>query len=171
VAWSYDRARAIAGDEVAIPDVVRWRDGLIVYLKAYAPQRGRAARPRRLRRRAGADRAVNASSNLDLVRAIYADWKRGDFRSVCVGGSRAGVGDARQRRRGRAQRAASAAKRWREWLSAWDDYLGEADDYRALDDERVLVLGRVSGRGRISRVIGETETVNLFHIHEARSHG
>lgn len=63
---------------------------------------------------------------------------------------------------------ARPAKRWREWLSAWDDYHAEADEYRALDDERVLVLGRMSGRGRISGAIVETETVSLFHTHEGK---
>jgi hypothetical protein len=63
---------------------------------------------------------------------------------------------------------ASTAQGWRDWLSAWDDYHAEADEYRALDDERVLVLGRMSGRGRMSGATGETETANLFHIRDGR---
>jgi hypothetical protein len=59
---------------------------------------------------------------------------------------------------------AATTEGWREWLSAWDDYHAQADEYRALDDERVLVFGRMSGRGRMSGAIGETDTVNLFHI-------
>jgi hypothetical protein len=35
----------------------------------------------------------------------------------------------------------------REFLSAWEDYRAKVEEYRELDDERVLVLVRASGRG------------------------
>jgi ketosteroid isomerase-like protein len=38
----------------------------------------------------------------------------------------------------------------REWVNAWQDYRVEAYEYRDLDDERVLVLFRYSGRGKTS---------------------
>jgi len=104
------------------------------------------------------------SENLDLVRSIYADWERGDFRrtdwaapdlemtrpDAIDGGMLAGL--------------ASTADGWRAWLKAWEDYRAQAHEYRVLDDERVLVLGRMSGRGRSSGVHAETEIVNLFQI-------
>ena len=38
----------------------------------------------------------------------------------------------------------------RAFMSAWQDYGIEAQHYRELDDERVLVLVQLSGRGRTS---------------------
>jgi ketosteroid isomerase-like protein len=52
-------------------------------------------------------------------------------------------------------------------ISAWHDFRVEADEYRELDDERVLVLVRRSGRGKTSGVeVGQlgTTTTNLFHV-------
>jgi ketosteroid isomerase-like protein len=108
------------------------------------------------------------SSNVDLVRSIYADWERGDFRStawvdpgielVIAEGLDGDVLRGRD----------SAARGWREWLSAWDGYRAHAHEYRAIDGERVLVLGRMSGRGRIGGVSSETETANVFHVREGK---
>ena len=80
------------------------------------------------------------SANLELVRSIYADHERGDFRStewahpeieyVVVGGPEPG------RWTGLAGMAAS----FRNFLTSWDDFRIEPEEYRALDDERVLVL-------------------------------
>ena len=103
------------------------------------------------------------SENLDLVRSIYADWERGDFTAaewadpdiefVTSGpspGTWAGL--------------AGMADAWRDWLSAWEDWRVEADEYRELDDERVLVFIRQSGRGKTSGVEIEQMRANLFHI-------
>jgi hypothetical protein len=38
----------------------------------------------------------------------------------------------------------------RDFLSAWDRWRIEADEYRELDDERVLVLAHMTGRGKTS---------------------
>jgi hypothetical protein len=42
---------------------------------------------------------------------------------------------------------ADTAEGAHEWLSAWEDFRFDAEEYRELDDERVLVLTRFSGRG------------------------
>ena len=107
------------------------------------------------------------SENLDLVRSIFAEWERGDFSSaewadpgiefVMVGG------DSPGRWRGPAE----MARGFRGWLSPWEAFCVKADEYREIDDERVLVLLYVSGRGKTSGLpIGEigTKGANLFHI-------
>jgi len=105
-------------------------------------------------------------SNLELVRSIYADWERGDFRSTAWVDPSIELVVTEGLDRDVLQGRDSAAQGWREWLSAWDGYRARADEYRVLDDERVLVLGRMSGRGRIGGVSSETETANVFHVHE-----
>jgi ketosteroid isomerase-like protein len=56
---------------------------------------------------------------------------------------------------------------WRDFLSAWEEFRGEAYEYRELDDERVLVLFHVSGRGKASGLeVGRmwTQGAELFHV-------
>jgi ketosteroid isomerase-like protein len=108
------------------------------------------------------------SANVDLVRSIYADWERGDFRSVAWADPQMELLRPDSLEGDVLTGLTSTAEGWRAWLSAWQDYHAEADEYRSLDDERVLVLGRMTGRGRSSGAIGEAETVNLFHIREGK---
>src|ERR1700676_1166895 len=131
------------------------------------PQRGRSERPRRVRRRAGADRPVMASANVDLVRSIYAAWERAYFSPVewadldieytAVDGLSPGTSRGIQ----------AMGAYWREFVTDWSDFRAEAEEYRELDDERVLVLHRFSGRGRTSGVeVGPTGAMGacLFHV-------
>src|SRR2546426_1177978 len=88
--------------------------------------------------------------NLDLVRSIYADWERGDFGSarwahpdielVITEGAEAGSWTG----------LAAMAQAFRDYLGAWEGFSVEAEEYREVDDERVLVLDRFSGRGKTS---------------------
>jgi hypothetical protein len=43
---------------------------------------------------------------------------------------------------------AGMAETWRTFLGAWEEYRCEVDEYRELDDERVLVLLHIIGRGK-----------------------
>jgi ketosteroid isomerase-like protein len=93
-----------------------------------------------------------ASGNLEFVRSIYAAWERDNYSStewahpdiefVLADGPDPGSW------RGRAR----MAEGWRAFLSNWGDYRFEVEEYRELDEERILVLLRVSGRGRTSRL-------------------
>jgi ketosteroid isomerase-like protein len=106
--------------------------------------------------------------NVELVRRIYEPWGRGDFRSVEWADPEiefvlADLGPDGGCWKGLAAMAAA----WRTYLGAWEDYRTEVDEYRQLDDERVLVLLRLSGRGKTSGVqLGKirTEAANLFHF-------
>jgi hypothetical protein len=108
------------------------------------------------------------SENLDLVRSIYADRERGDFRStewvdpeielVIAEGLDGDVLTGLN----------STARGWRDWLSAWDGYRAHAYEYRVLDNERVLVLGQMSGRGKMSGLSSKTETANVFHVRKGK---
>jgi len=107
------------------------------------------------------------SENLDLVRSIYANWECGDFNHVDWAHPEIefmGVdGPDPVMSTGRAEMAAS----FRDTLGAWKDFRVEAEQYRELDDGRVLVLDRLSGRGTTSGLeLGQVRTDGawLFHI-------
>jgi ketosteroid isomerase-like protein len=111
------------------------------------------------------------SSNLDLVRSIYADWERGDWSSagwahpeiefVVAGGPAPGSSIG----------VAGMAKAWGETLSAFRDFRARAEEYHELDDGRVLVLHEWSGRGRTSALSVDrmkAKSATLFHIREGK---
>jgi ketosteroid isomerase-like protein len=91
-----------------------------------------------------------SQENVELARSIYAAWGRGDFSGtawadpkieyVIVDGVDRGswIGPARM------------AKAMRNVLEPWEDARIEVDDCRALDEERVLVLNHLIGRGKTS---------------------
>jgi ketosteroid isomerase-like protein len=108
-----------------------------------------------------------SQENAELVRSIYAAWGGGDFRSVewahheiefvihagPASGSWTGL--------------VAMAAAWRAYLGAWEGYRTEVDEYLELDDERVLVLLHLIGRGKTSGVaLGEmrTKAANLCHV-------
>lgn len=112
-----------------------------------------------------------ASSNLDLVRSIYGTWERGDWSSVEWADPEIQWVSADGPAPGSWTGLAGMAEGWREWLSAWKEFRIEVDEYRELDDERVLVLPRVSGRGKTSGLeLGQmwTKGAALFHIRDGK---
>jgi ketosteroid isomerase-like protein len=111
------------------------------------------------------------SANLDLVRSIYADWERGDF-------SRADWADADIEfviaegvQAGTWRGVAAMAEAWRDYLRAWEGWRVEVEEYRELDDERVLVLGRRRGLGKMSGVeVGQVDerATSVLHVREGK---
>jgi ketosteroid isomerase-like protein len=112
-----------------------------------------------------------SSENVELVRSILAATERRDYGSaewadpeiefvIADGpdpGSRKGV--------------SRMAEGFRDFLSTWEDWRIEAEEYRELDDERVLVLVRRSGRGKRSGLeVGQMRTrgAALFHVRDGR---
>ena len=109
-----------------------------------------------------------AHENVELVRSISAPWEHGDFSSTewahpeiefVIADFGPLVGSTKG--------LAGMAETWRTFLGAWEHYRSEVDEYRELDDERVLVLLHIIGRGKSSGVqLGQvrTKAANLFHI-------
>ena len=111
------------------------------------------------------------SPNLELVRSICEAWARGDYSSADWADPDIEFVGADGTNPGKSTGLAGMAEGWRTWLNAWEDFHQEPDEYRELDDDRVLVLFRCSGRGKTSgfdlaqmhpRIAG------LFHIRDGK---
>ena len=91
-----------------------------------------------------------ASENLDLVRSIFVARERGDFSSADWADPEIEYVFADGPSPGTFTGLAGMAQAMREFLSAWEGLHARVDEYRELDDERVLVSARWSGRGKTS---------------------
>jgi ketosteroid isomerase-like protein len=111
------------------------------------------------------------SENLDLVRLIYADWERGkfgvvgwanpDIEFVFDGGPSPGTWTG----------LAGTAEAMRDFISAWSDFQVKAEEYRELDDERVLVLSKLGGSGKTSKLsLGQmrSDKCELFQMRSGK---
>jgi ketosteroid isomerase-like protein len=114
------------------------------------------------------------SANLDLVRSIYADCERGDFSSVEWADPEI---EYVQSEWGMLPRTSShgpvgMAEAARARLEVLRDVRGLADEYRELNDGRVLVLDRTSGRWKRSGIEFRESTstllvgAHLFHVRD-----
>jgi ketosteroid isomerase-like protein len=112
-----------------------------------------------------------SQESVDLVRSICAAWERGDYHSaewahpqiefVTEGGVEPGKWTG----------VAGMAEGWSTWLGAWEEFHQEADKYLVVDDERVLVFFRFSGRGKTSGLeLGQVRSdgAGLFHVRDGK---
>jgi hypothetical protein len=93
-----------------------------------------------------------ASTNMELVRSISALWEPGDYRSadwahpeieyVIPDGPAPGSWSG----------PAAMSEGHVDLLGAWADHRTLVEGYLELDDERVLIVQRIAGRGRRSGV-------------------
>jgi ketosteroid isomerase-like protein len=108
------------------------------------------------------------SANLDLVRSIYAAWERGDYYTSTDWADPEIEFVVMDGLNPRALRGAAALEaNWREFQGAWEDYGMKTEAYRQLDDERILVMVRLSGRGKASGLeVAQTGTraATIFHV-------
>ena len=111
------------------------------------------------------------SSNLDLVKSIYAGWERGDWRSADWADPEIEFEMVGGLVEGRWKGVKEMSDAWSVMLSAWEGLTAKVDDISELDDSRVLVLLRNEGRGRESGIeIGgiSTKAANLFTIRDSK---
>ena len=112
-----------------------------------------------------------SGENVEIVRSIFEAWERGDYDSADwahpdiafvvadgpTGGSWTGV--------------PAMAAAWRESLDAFDGLRPRAEEYRPLDDERVLVLMHLTGKGKTSGLdVGDVrmDGANLFQVRDGQ---
>jgi ketosteroid isomerase-like protein len=111
------------------------------------------------------------SANVDLVRSIFAAWERGDFGTVGWADPEIEIVRVGGLGPGSWRGVAGMAEGFRAILAAWENFRAEPEEYRELDDERVLVLIRFSGRGKTSGLElakMRTQGANLFSIHDGK---
>ena len=109
--------------------------------------------------------------NVDLVRSICAAWDRGEYGAVNWADPDIEFVTTDGPQPGTWAGLAGMAKGWRAWLSASDAFHQEAVEYRDLDDERVFVSFRCSGRGKTSGLElakMHPEMAGVFHVREGR---
>lgn len=109
------------------------------------------------------------SANVDLVRSLYVRWERGDWSSAEWASPEIEYVVADGPAPGRWTGIDGLAKGWNSIMGTWEDFRVEADEYRELDDERVLVLHRWSGRGKTSGLeLGQmsAKTATLYHVRD-----
>jgi ketosteroid isomerase-like protein len=110
-----------------------------------------------------------SAANVDLVRSIYESWERGDFsrasewahpeiECASFGGPVSGGYTG----------TAAIEDGWRAMLAILDEPQPEAQEYRDVDEERVLVLGRLRGREKDTGADVEQLRANLFRIREGK---
>lgn len=107
------------------------------------------------------------SENLDLVRAIYADWERGDYAPAGWAHAEIVFVKVDGPDPGTWQGLSEMARSWYETLSAWAEFRSEGDEYRELDEERVLVLTTFWALGKASGLeVGHTSSqgASLFQV-------
>jgi ketosteroid isomerase-like protein len=111
------------------------------------------------------------SANVDLVRSIYAAREHGDYGSADWAHPEIEFVIADGPAPGSWTGVAAMAKAWREFLSAWDNARPEVEEYRELDDERVLVLGHIRGRGKTSGLeLGQVQAkvAAVYHVRDGK---
>ena len=110
------------------------------------------------------------SENLDLVRSIFPDWERGEFSGVDWADPEIEyvlIGPWTMDGTG----LTGMAKAEREFLSTWENFRLAAEEYREIDGGRVLVLHRMSGRGKTSGLdLARIEKggAHVFHIRDGK---
>ena len=112
-----------------------------------------------------------ASTNLDLVRSIFAAWERGDFGSARWADPEIEYIFADGPEPGNWMGRGAMNEAWRGIASAWDDLSARVNEYRELDDNRVLVLYSITGRGKTSGIDAgrlQQHMAQVMHLHDGR---
>ena len=112
-----------------------------------------------------------ASENVELVRSMYAARERGDWSWTDWAHPEVEFVIADGPNPGKWLGLAGMTEGWRSWASAWEGFRSEAEEYRELDDQHVLVLVQIRGRGKTSGLELEhlgAKAATLYEIREGK---
>jgi ketosteroid isomerase-like protein len=108
------------------------------------------------------------STNLDLVKSVFAAWEQGDFSSADWADPEIELVFADGPTPGSSKGLAGMVELWRSMLSAWVDLRAVPEEFHELDDHRVLVFLRNQGHGRSSGIDIQEISVKSANIFEIR---
>ena len=106
--------------------------------------------------------------NVKNVRSILAGWERGDFSAAHWAHPDIEFFRIDGPAPGRWTGLSGLRDGTRELLDVWTDVRYEVDEFRELDHERVLVLVRLSGNAKTSRVALEQVASHGAHVFTLR---
>jgi ketosteroid isomerase-like protein len=109
-------------------------------------------------------------SNAEVVSRAFARWARGDFGSLDWAAPDFELVFADGLSPGR-WRGEDAGRAWGEMIGAWADFRAVPEEIREIDDERVLVLVRNTGRSKESGLeLAEMHTrgANIIHVRDGK---
>ena len=110
-------------------------------------------------------------SNVELVRALYSNWERGDYSSSEWAHPEIEWAIADGPDPGTWRGVAAMAEGFRSSMGVWKDVRAEVQEYRQLDGERVLVLESRRARGKASGLElrnMRSEGAVLFHLRDGK---
>jgi uncharacterized protein len=111
-----------------------------------------------------------ATGKVDIVRPIYEEWGRGNYRTIFeVYAPRMewGWSDEFPGLAGVHEDQRDPNPRLRAWLSPWEDWRIAADDYLELGDH-VVVLTSYRGRGKGSGVEIEQQGAHVLEVRDGK---
>jgi uncharacterized protein len=111
-----------------------------------------------------------ALGNADLIRPIYEEWGRGNWRprfEVYDPEMEWGWSDEFPGLGGVYRDARDPNPRLQMWLSEWENWRAEADEYLEVGDQ-VVVLARYYGRGKGSGIELEQEGAHVFQLRDGK---
>jgi ketosteroid isomerase-like protein len=111
------------------------------------------------------------SPTVDLVRALFAAWARGDWSSVEWAHPQIEFAIADGPSPGTWTGVAGMTEGYRQVMNAWEGYSSTAEEFVLLDDERVLVLHRLSGRGKVSGLeleLMQPKAAGVFQVRDGK---
>jgi ketosteroid isomerase-like protein len=112
-----------------------------------------------------------ASANVELVRSIFAAFEHGDFTAADWAHPEIEWVMADGPSPAESTGVDGMSLSFREYLSTWDEYREVVEEFRELDDERVLVLSKLGGRGKTSGLeLGKmgAKTAHVYHLRDGK---
>jgi ketosteroid isomerase-like protein len=113
--------------------------------------------------------AKRQSAHVELVRALYEPWERGDWSAIDWAHPAIEFTVADGPSPSTWHGVAGMVEGYRQVINAWEGYRAVAERYVELDDERVLVHQRLSGRGKLSGLeLADVQpnAAGVFHVRD-----